>query len=40
MARKVSDIEDGFALRKPKNKRGEKKRKTEDEHTIPPIPLS
>jgi hypothetical protein len=39
MARKVSDIKDGFALRKPKNKQGEKKRKTEHEHTIPPIPV-
>jgi hypothetical protein len=39
MARKISDIKDGFALKKQKNKRGAKKRKIEDEHTIPPIPV-
>ncbi len=39
MVRKVSDIKDGFALRKQNNKRGGKKRKIEDEHTLPPIPV-
>ena len=40
MSKKIlSDIEDGIALRKPKNKQSEKRRKTEDEHTIPPIPM-
>ncbi len=40
MAKHVSEVEDGFALkRKPKKAKREEKRKVEGECTIPPPPV-